>query len=75
MISTKSIQSGMNPPNNNRKLCPAQRASLLRVACALAVVLGVTPARASETVLHSFVPYPLGASPQANVCLGPGNNT
>jgi len=53
---------------------PAQRASLLRVACALAAVLGVAPVRASETVLHSFVPYPLGASPQANVCLGPGDN-
>ena len=57
-----------------RASLPAQRASLLPVACALAVVLGVAPARASETVLHSFVPYPLGASPQANLCLGPGDN-
>src|SRR5262249_47481267 len=53
---------------------PAQRASLLRVACALVAVLGVAPVRASETVLHSFVPYPRGASPQANVCLGSGDN-
>jgi len=74
MLPRKALSLGMNRANSNCTARPVRRASLLRVACALAAVLGVTPARASETVLHSFVPYPLGASPQANVCLGPGNN-
>jgi uncharacterized repeat protein (TIGR03803 family) len=61
----------MNPANNNCIAHPAQRASLLRVACALAAVLGVIPARAGETVLHSFKPFLQGAFPQASLCSGP----
>jgi uncharacterized repeat protein (TIGR03803 family) len=31
-----------------------------------------TQITSGETVLHSFIPYPQGANPYANVCLGPG---
>jgi hypothetical protein len=58
--------------SNNRK--SPRRARMFASSFALLTALAVTPAWASETVLHSFNPYAQGAYPQANVCLGPGNN-
>src|SRR5215469_11903385 len=81
----KSEQFSLTKTNNERgevKQRERRSAALVGGSCraigvtcvALAALLGATPARASETVLHSFVPYPLGANLLANVCLGPGNN-
>ena len=44
--------------------------TVLTILCALVAALGVAPATAGETVLHSFNPYPRGAYPQASLCRG-----
>ncbi len=44
--------------------------TVLTIVCALVAALGVAPATAGETVLHSFNPYPRGAYPQASLCRG-----
>ena len=45
--------------------------TVLTILCALVAALGVAPATAGETVLHSFNPYPRGGKPFAKLCLGP----
>ena len=56
----------------------SERNKVLVLAFTFALVVGAVatePARAGETVLHSFNPYPRGAYPQAGVvlCSGPGD--
>jgi uncharacterized repeat protein (TIGR03803 family) len=58
--------------NNNCIARSAQGSSLPGFACALIAALATPLAWASETVLHSFIPYPDGANPFVGVCSGPG---